>query len=101
MPDRLRRPPGLVRRLLPYVSAHRGVLWASVALAIGGQALLALMPLLQQIIVDDAIGSARRLLVPWVVLLVGVGAVGFVAHVVRRYLGSRLSVDVQHDLRVV
>lgn len=91
---------GWLRRLAPYLRPYAVVSWWSLGLAVAGQGVLALIPLLQQIIVDDAIVGGTAPLTPWVVALVLVGAVAFVAHAVRRYLGSRVAVDVEHDLRV-
>ena len=56
-------------------------------------------PLLTRLAVDDAVaGSTQRL--GWLVAtLAGVALLRFGAAFVRRYLGGRLSLDVQHDLR--
>ncbi|MFE3291799.1 ABC transporter ATP-binding protein [Rhodococcus sp. NPDC059234] len=91
---------GWLRRLAPYLRPYAGATWWALGLALAGQGVLALIPLMQQIIVDDAIVAGTRPLTPWVIALVAVGAVTFVAHAVRRYLGSRVAVDVEHDLRV-
>jgi len=92
--------PGLWQQLRPFLRPHRRALWASVALAIGGQVLLAMVPLLQKVVVDDVIVGRTRPLAPWIAVLLGVAVIGFAAHTVRRYLGLRLGIDVQHDLRV-
>ncbi|MGW6378676.1 ABC transporter ATP-binding protein [Rhodococcus sp. NPDC055112] len=91
---------GWLRRLHPYLRPYRATIWWSLGLAVAGQGILALIPLLQQVIVDDAIIGSSRMLTPWVTVLVAVGLVAFVAHAVRRYLGSSVAVDVEHDLRV-
>jgi ATP-binding cassette subfamily B protein len=59
----------------------------------------ATIPLLTRLAVDDAVaGSTQRL--GWLVAaLAGVALLRFGAAFVRRYLGGRLSLDVQHDLR--
>ncbi|MEZ0364638.1 ABC transporter ATP-binding protein [Mycobacterium sp. pUA109] len=72
----------------------------SLLLAIVGQGLLAVVPLVQQVIVDEAVGSGSAHLLRWISVLCSIGVVGFAAHASRRYLGSRVAVDVQHDLRV-
>ncbi|MDQ5854833.1 MAG: ABC transporter ATP-binding protein/permease, partial [Actinomycetota bacterium] len=64
-----------------------------------GVGLEATIPLLTRLAVDDAVaGSTQRL--GWLVAaLVGVALLRFGTAFVRRYLGGRLSLDVQHDLR--
>ena len=36
---------------------------------------------------------------PWIIALLAVGVVNFGAGFIRRYLGGKLSIDVQNDLR--
>ncbi|HKS99536.1 MAG TPA: ABC transporter ATP-binding protein, partial [Rugosimonospora sp.] len=59
----------------------------------------ALAPLLERSIVDDAVSGAGRHLWPLVAALAGLGLFVFAATFLRRYLGGRLALDVQHDLR--
>jgi ATP-binding cassette subfamily B protein len=87
-------------RLSPYLSRHRRALVKSVVLSIVGQVLMGLLPLVQKIILDDAVLSHRRALFPWLATLLGLGVLGFILHYQRRYLAARTSLDLQHDLRV-
>jgi ABC-type multidrug transport system fused ATPase/permease subunit len=89
-----------LQRLSPHVRPYRRSLTLTIVLSILGQVLMGLLPLLQKIIVDDAVIGHRRPLLPWLGLLLGVGAVGFVLQYFRRYLGARTSLDLQHDLRL-
>ena len=61
---------------------------------------LALGPLVQAVILDDAVLADQRPLAPWIALLIAVGVVSFVANYGRRRLGGRAAVDVQRDLQV-
>lgn len=87
-------------RLSPYLKPHRRALVSSVVLAVIGQALVGLLPLVQKIILDDAVLSQNRPILPWLCALLGLGVLGFALHYARRYLAARTSLDLQHDLRV-
>ncbi len=56
-------------------------------------------PLLTRLAVDDAIAGRTSRLGLLVAGILGIGVLRFGAAFVRRYLGGRLSLDVQHDLR--
>ncbi|HEX2062917.1 MAG TPA: ABC transporter ATP-binding protein, partial [Acidimicrobiales bacterium] len=90
---------GWIRRLLPYLAAHRRNVIISFAAALAGTTVTALTPVVQKIIVDDVVGARRRPLAPWLALLVGAGLLRFGLAHLRRFLGGRVALDVQHDLR--
>ncbi|MFD3530536.1 ABC transporter ATP-binding protein [Streptomyces sp. NPDC058664] len=93
------RPQGWARRLTGYAWRYR----ANVILALGssllGMAVLALVPLVTKVIIDDVIGTKTRDLGVWTGLLIGAAVLVYVLTYVRRYYGGRLALDVQHDLR--
>jgi ATP-binding cassette subfamily B protein len=90
---------GWVRRLRPYLAAHRGdVFWAFGA-SIAGLTVSAFTPVVEKIIVDDVISDGRRRLAPWLALLVAAGVFRFAVAHVRRYVGGRVALAVQFDLR--
>jgi ABC-type multidrug transport system fused ATPase/permease subunit len=91
---------GWFRRLRPHLRRHRRAFVASLAFAVVGQGLLALLPLVQQVIVDDAVVAERRPLGPWLALMVGLGVVSYGFNYARRSLGGRVGLDVQNDLRI-
>ncbi|HWL42836.1 MAG TPA: ABC transporter ATP-binding protein [Ilumatobacter sp.] len=93
-PDR-----GWLRRLWPFVARHRWTTVFALVLSVVAQALIGLLPLLQQRIIDHGIVAEDEPLVPLIVLLIVTGAVGFAANFGRRYLGGKFTVDVQHDIR--
>ncbi|HKY16158.1 MAG TPA: ABC transporter transmembrane domain-containing protein, partial [Microthrixaceae bacterium] len=68
-------------------------------MAVVGQAVSALAPVISKVVIDDVITTQERPLAPWIVLLVLVGVFGFVAAFIRRFFGGRVSLDVQFDLR--
>lgn len=89
---------GWIRYLLRRCAAHRRTVLAAGLGSVLAAVLTALLPLIVRHMVDTLTTTAASVL-PWVSLLLGVGAVRFVAGYVRRTGSSRLSLDVQHDLR--
>ncbi|HTJ74877.1 MAG TPA: ABC transporter ATP-binding protein [Acidimicrobiales bacterium] len=90
---------GWIRRLWPYLMAHRGDVVLSFGAAFAGLAVSAFTPVVQKVIIDDVILGHRRPLAPWLALLIVAGLFRFgVAHV-RRYVGGRVALSVQFDLR--
>ena len=90
---------GWIRRLAPFLMAHKRNVFIAFGVSMLGQAVSALTPVAQKIIVDDVIIGQRRPLAPWLIVLIAAGLFGFGAAFVRRYVGGRVSLDVQYDLR--
>ncbi|MEY2433118.1 MAG: ATP-binding cassette, subfamily bacterial, partial [Acidimicrobiaceae bacterium] len=90
---------GWLRRLWPYLMAHKRNVFIAFGVSIAGQAVVALTPLVEKTIVDDVIVGHRQPLAPWLIVLMAAGVFGFGAAFVRRYTGGRVSLDVQFDLR--
>ncbi len=88
-----------MRRLGGYLLRHKKNLLIAVAAAVVGSAAQAVVPLIERQIVDNVIVHHRSSLWPWLVALLGLGAVGFGAAYLRRYRGGRVALDVQYDLR--
>ena len=96
------RPPGSggwIRRLSPFLLAHRRDVALAFGMAVAGQAVSAGTPIISKVVIDDVITHHDRPLAPWLVLLVAAGVFGFAAAYVRRFVGGRVSLDVQFDLR--
>ncbi len=91
---------GWLRRLGPFIGRYRRTVIATLIFSVVAQTLIGLLPLIQQRILDHSIIKHQRALGPMLVLLVGTGVVGFSANYARRYLGAKVSVDLQHDLRL-
>lgn len=90
---------GWIARLWPFMAAHRRNVIIAFGVSMAGQGIAALTPLLAKIIVDDVITTRSRPLAPWIALLVAAGVFGFAAAYVRRFVGGRVALDVQFDLR--
>nr|WP_202481754.1 ABC transporter ATP-binding protein [Streptomyces sp. SID5594] len=75
----------------------------NVVLALGsslaGMAVMALVPLITKVIIDDVVTDHTRSLALWTGLLIGAAVLVYIATYIRRYYGGRLALDVQHDLR--
>jgi ATP-binding cassette subfamily B protein len=90
---------GWIRRLSPFLLAHRRNVVIALAGAVVGQGLAALTPVFAAVIVDDGISSDTRAVWPWLVALVASGLASFGCAYVRRWVGGRVALDVQFDLR--
>nr|WP_307865661.1 ABC transporter ATP-binding protein [Streptomyces montanisoli] len=87
------------RRLAGYAWRYRGRVMLSLGASLAGMGVMALVPLITKLVIDDAIGAQDGSLYTWTGLLVASAVVVYLATYVRRYYGGRLALDVQHDLR--
>lgn len=94
-----RKEQGWARRLAGYAWRYRANVVLALGSSLAGMAVLALVPLITKVIIDDVIGAKTRSLTVWTGLLVGAALLVYVLTYVRRYYGGRLALDVQHDLR--
>lgn len=67
--------------------------------SMAGMAVMALVPLITKVIIDDVISDHTRDMTTWAGLLIAAALVVYVLTYIRRYYGGRLALDVQHDLR--
>ncbi len=91
--------PGWLRRLSGACLEHPVLVVGSMVAALVGTAAAAVSPLVVRTVVDDVIIARSQPMVPWIVALLAIGLVNFGGGFVRRYLGGKLSIDVQNDLR--
>ena len=91
---------GWLRRLGPFIRRYRGAVIATLILSVVAQTLIGLLPLIQQVIVDHSILTKEHPVGPMLVVLVSTGMLGFTANYGRRYFGAKVSVGIQHDLRL-
>ncbi|MEV7869466.1 ABC transporter transmembrane domain-containing protein [Streptomyces sp. NPDC088124] len=90
---------GWARRLAGYAWRYRRNVILALGSSLAGMAVMALVPLITKVVIDDVIGAGDRSLYVWTGLLVVAALVVYVATYIRRYYGGRLALDVQHDLR--
>ncbi|WP_184675422.1 ABC transporter ATP-binding protein [Saccharothrix violaceirubra] len=97
--ERVTGTDGWVRRLARACGRHRALVVLSVAAAVVGVGFQAVTPLLVKVAVDDSVAGRTDRLAWLAVGLVALELLTFGTAFVRRYLGGRLAVEVQHDLR--
>ncbi|MEU9354141.1 ABC transporter ATP-binding protein [Streptomyces griseoloalbus] len=90
---------GWARRLTGYAWRHPKDVVLALGSSLGGMAVMALVPLITKVIIDDVIGDKTRDMATWAGLLIAAALVVYVLTYIRRYYGGRLALDVQHDLR--
>lgn len=91
--------PGWARRLAGYAWRYKRDVIISLGASLAGMAVMALVPLITKIIIDDVIGDGSRSMGTWAGALVGAAVVVYVTAYLRRFYGGRLALDVQFDLR--
>ena len=85
---------GWLRRLGPYIVRYKRTVIATLIFSVIAQTLIALLPLIQEIIVDHSIIGYDRAIGPLLVILVLTGMFGLTTNFARRYLGAKISVDI-------
>lgn len=90
---------GWARRLAGYAWRHPKDVVLALGASLGGMAVMAVVPLITKVIIDDVIGDHTRDMAPWAGALVAAAVLIYALTYVRRYYGGRLALDVQHDLR--
>ncbi|MCQ4210171.1 ABC transporter ATP-binding protein [Streptomyces longispororuber] len=90
---------GWAKRLWGYAMRYPKDVFLALGASLGGMAVMALVPLITKIIIDDVIGDHSRSMGVWAGVLIGAAVVVYVLTYIRRYYGGRLALDVQHDLR--
>ncbi|MFJ2895816.1 ABC transporter ATP-binding protein [Streptomyces sp. NPDC087218] len=93
------RAPGWARRLCGYAWRYRLNVLLALGSSLAGMAVMALVPLITKVIIDDVVVDRTRSLALWTGLLIASAVVVYVLTYIRRYYGGRLALDVQHDLR--
>ncbi|MFI6081410.1 ABC transporter ATP-binding protein [Streptomyces sp. NPDC051217] len=90
---------GWARRLIGYAWRYRRNVILALGSSLVGMAVMALVPLITKVVIDDVIGTGTRSIGVWTGLLIAAAVVIYAMTYIRRYYGGRLALDVQHDLR--
>jgi ATP-binding cassette, subfamily B, bacterial len=90
---------GWIRRLLPFLARHKRKVFIAFGVSLGTTLITVSIPLIERAVIDNVIIKSVDPLAPLLALLVGLGLVNFWLSYVRRFVGGRYAIDVQHDLR--
>ncbi|MFD8978838.1 ABC transporter ATP-binding protein [Streptomyces sp. NPDC059564] len=90
---------GWGRRLTAYTWRYKVNVLLALGSSLAGMAVMALVPLVTRVIIDDVVGDKTKGMAPWAGMLIGAAVLVYVLTYIRRYYGGRLALDVQHDLR--
>ncbi len=91
---------GWIRRMWPFLAVHRRDIALALGAAVVGQVANGLGPVVQKVVVDDGLVNQRRPVGPWLALLGVLAVITFGLAYVRRWVGGRVGLRVQNDLRV-
>ncbi|UUU41935.1 ABC transporter ATP-binding protein [Streptomyces sp. NBC_00162] len=90
---------GWGRRLAAYTWRYKVNVLLALGSSLAGMAVMALVPLVTKVILDDVIGDRSKPMGPWAGMLIAAAVLVYGLTYIRRYYGGRLALDVQHDLR--
>ncbi|MBR7675080.1 ABC transporter ATP-binding protein [Streptomyces daliensis] len=90
---------GWARRLAAYCWQYKRNVLLAFGTSLAGMGIMALVPLLTKVIIDDVVVGGQGGMWLWIGLLVAAAVVVYVLTYARRFYGGRLALDVQHDLR--
>ncbi|MEV0318977.1 ABC transporter ATP-binding protein [Streptomyces sp. NPDC050658] len=90
---------GWAKRLTGYAWRYPKDVLLALGSSLAGMAVMALVPLITKVIIDDVVEDRTRSMGPWAAALLGAAVLVYVLTYIRRYYGGRLALDVQHDLR--
>ncbi|ORI17679.1 ABC transporter ATP-binding protein [Rhodococcus sp. 1163] len=96
----VRRSPGWIRRLGAQCWIHRRTAAGALAVTMIAAVIDISFPLLTRIAIDDASAGEGSTIGAIAIAIGGLGVVRFGCQFGRRFLAGRLSIDVQHDLRL-
>ncbi|SDE39608.1 ABC transporter ATP-binding protein [Rhodococcus tukisamuensis] len=94
------KPRGWIRRLAAACWAHRSVTVGALTVTLIAAVIDISFPLLARIAVDDASSGATEVIAVVAAAIAGLAVVRFGCQFGRRMLAGKLSLDVQHDLRL-
>ncbi|UGY91536.1 ABC transporter ATP-binding protein [Streptomyces gobiensis] len=93
------RRPGWARRLVAYCWRYKRNVLLALGASLAGMGIMALVPLLTKVIIDEVVIGDGGGMALWIGLLIAAALVIYGLTYLRRYYGGRMALDVQHDLR--
>jgi ATP-binding cassette subfamily B protein len=85
--------------LWPFIAARRRDVFLAFGASIVGMGLSSLTPLATKAVVDRVVGDQQGPIGPWLIALMVIAVIAFGGAYVRRFVGGRVALDVQYDLR--
>ena len=76
---------GWIRRLVGYMKPHKKNAYVAFGVAIGGQLIQSLLPVVQKVVIDGVITKHTRPLAPWLTLMIFMGVFTFMFAYLRRF----------------
>ncbi len=90
---------GWLRRLLGYTWKYKKLVIVAVTASLALTGINLAVPLIQRAVIDDVIIRHSQPLLPWAITLLVVAVLNLVVSRTRRYVGGRVGIEVQNDLR--
>ncbi|HZU57278.1 MAG TPA: ABC transporter ATP-binding protein [Actinocrinis sp.] len=90
---------GWLRRLLGYTWKYKKLVIVAVVASLALTGINLAVPLIQRAVIDDVIIRHSQPLLPWAITLIAVAVLNLVVSRTRRYVGGRVGIEVQNDLR--
>ncbi|HEU5429282.1 MAG TPA: ABC transporter ATP-binding protein [Actinocrinis sp.] len=90
---------GWLRRLLGYTWKYKRLVIIAVLASLAISGINLVVPLIQRAVIDNVILRHSEPLAPWAVALLAIAALNLVVSRTRRYIGGRIGIEVQNDLR--
>ncbi|MFE0514032.1 hypothetical protein, partial [Streptomyces sp. NPDC058964] len=87
---------GWARRLAGYAWRHPKDVVLALGSSLAGMAVMAVVPLVTKVIIDDVIGGHSRSMAPWAGALVGAAVLVYAFTYIPRDYGGRHPLAVQH-----
>jgi ATP-binding cassette subfamily B protein len=88
-----------LRRLSRYIWRYKRIVLIASASSLAIAGIGVVVPLVQRTIIDGVIVHGNQPVLPWALTLIGIALLNFVVSRSRRYLGGRIGIEVQNDLR--
>ncbi len=90
---------GWLRRVLGYTWHYKRLVVLAMAASLAITGINLVVPLIQRTVIDDVILRHSQPLTPWAITLIGVALLNLLVSRTRRYIGGRIGIEVQNDLR--
>ncbi|HEX4787042.1 MAG TPA: ABC transporter ATP-binding protein [Actinospica sp.] len=88
-----------LRRLTGYIWRYKKIVLIASASSMAIAGIGVVVPLVQRTIIDGVIVQGNQPVLPWALTLIAIAVLNFVVSRSRRYLGGRIGIEVQNDLR--